>query len=265
MYCRLYPSASITGKKFYNIGAGGFRHPFWTNVDMSNEHYDRLFEAGRFDIAHDLLRREPIPVPENSAELIYTSHTIEHIDDISVKFLLSDCYRMLRPGGVLRIVSPDINLIYRAWQSGDRDFFYWDNDPGQNDNPEAACLKRPLRQATLSQLFLLEFAASVAEISLEGAQERINDEQLNKLFGELPFEDALNYCSSRCPMELQKKYPALHINWFHEKKLKTLLSEAGFSIIYRSGYLQSAAPVMRQRQVFDTTNPEYSLYMEAIR
>src|SRR5262245_44329092 len=78
LYARLYPADSLERKKFYNIGAGGFRHPYWTNVDIPSDHYDQLFANGRRDIPHDLLLKQPIPVADSDAELIYSSHTIEH-------------------------------------------------------------------------------------------------------------------------------------------------------------------------------------------
>ncbi|MBL0072566.1 MAG: class I SAM-dependent methyltransferase [Bacteroidetes bacterium] len=39
----------------------------------------------------------PLPVATDSAELIYSSHTIEHIDDASLQNMLNESYRMLKP------------------------------------------------------------------------------------------------------------------------------------------------------------------------
>ena len=39
LYSSLYPQDSIKNKRFYNIGAGAFSHPCWTNVDYDSEWY----------------------------------------------------------------------------------------------------------------------------------------------------------------------------------------------------------------------------------
>ena len=38
-YQSSYHANSMKMKRFYNIGAGGFYHPYWTNVDYISEWY----------------------------------------------------------------------------------------------------------------------------------------------------------------------------------------------------------------------------------
>jgi|GEM_PF-5507475 len=46
---------------------------------------------------------------DNTFNVIYSSHVIEHLDkDFSVPFVLKECYRTLREGGIIRIVVPDL-------------------------------------------------------------------------------------------------------------------------------------------------------------
>lgn len=49
-----------------------------------------------------------IPVPDESIDVIYTSHMIEHLDRDEVKLFLSEAYRVLVHGGIIRVVVPDI-------------------------------------------------------------------------------------------------------------------------------------------------------------
>ena len=49
------------------------------------------------------------------------------------------------------------------------------------------------------------------------------------------------------------------------KNFKQYLSEAGFSVIYRSGYGQSRLWWMRDLRYFDQTYPQISVYVEAIK
>jgi predicted SAM-dependent methyltransferase len=59
-----------------------------------------------------------------SAQFIYTSHFLEHIDypNEATEFV-RQCYRILRRGGVLRIVVPSIEKIIAAYTNDDKDFF----------------------------------------------------------------------------------------------------------------------------------------------
>jgi predicted SAM-dependent methyltransferase len=262
-YLTAYPTESLSEKRFYNIGAGDFHHPFWTNVDGGNDY--RVNWKGKVSgtIEHDLFDHQPLPVPDNSAELVYTSHTIEHVDDKSVEFLLADCFRMLKPGGTIRIVTPDIDLSYQAWRRKDRSFFYWIGDEYVNKNLEKQCLNTPLLIASTAQIWLEEFAAGASQITTVGGPKRLSDQDLEELFTKMPYENALNYCTSLCSVEQQKLYPFRHMNWFNANKMHRMLSHAGFKTVRKSAYLQSYIPVMRNSGFFDYTQPQLSLYMEA--
>ncbi len=263
VYKLLYPAESIEKKAFYNIGAGRFNHPCWTNVDGESEWYGNLNKPQATGITFDMFAHQPLKVADYSAELIYTSHTIEHADNESVQYLFNDCFRMLKKGGVFRIVTPHTENAYRAWRRGDRAYFYWSEWDSLNVDFERLCLKLPLREATLSQIFLDDFASAAAEITTVGNEKRISDTELEKLFNELPFDKAMDYCISLCSIDDQRKYPFRHMNWFNDDKLITMLKKAGFTSVTKSAYLQSDAPVLRNAKYFDQTLPKVSLYFEA--
>jgi SAM-dependent methyltransferase len=61
----------------------------------------------------DLLGR--LPLSEDSAALVYSSHFIEHIPRSDVPAFLRECLRVLRPGGVLRLVLPDLEEMARTY------------------------------------------------------------------------------------------------------------------------------------------------------
>lgn len=264
-YKKIYPEESIKERRFYNIGAGSFRHPCWTNIDNGSEWYDNLFGVDAAGIDYDLLSRERIPVQDNTAELVYTSHTIEHLDDESVQHIFNESRRILKPGGTLRITCPDIDLEYAAWRNDDREFFFWYNDASNNENLETKMLAKPFRDASITQLFLEEFATHTSELVLDGAEPRISDDEFRSIFNDMPYEEALEHCVSRCPVELQRKYPFRHMNWFNEGKLSRMLRDAGFTDVRTSRYRQSAIAVLRNHRFFDSTLPMLSLYMEAVK
>jgi SAM-dependent methyltransferase len=75
---------------------------------------------------------------DNSIESIYIGQVIEHLNPIhEVPKLLKDCHRMLKPGGVIRMTTPDLDLLIKAYLNDDMDKFaieqpefYRNADPG---------------------------------------------------------------------------------------------------------------------------------------
>lgn len=265
IYRAIYGDDSVNNKRFYNIGAGAFSHSCWTNVDFISDWYKSNNKKTLGGINYDLFLLQPVPVESNTAEIIYTSHTIEHVNNAAVQNLFNEAYRMLKPGGFLRIVTPDTELEYRAWQQNDRSYFYWIDWYSSPEDVKRLKMRKPLNQETTAQIFLENFASQASLIPLKGSPKRIDDEQLSRLFKTMSFEQALDYCTSLCDIEIQKQNPGAHINWFTEKKLREMLQKAGFKTIYRSAYGQSFCSVMRDLNFFDTTIPKVSLYVEAVK
>jgi SAM-dependent methyltransferase len=63
-----------------------------------------------------------LPLADGAAEVLYTSHMVEHMTRAEVARFLDEAKRALRPGGILRIAVPDVDYhvgIYR--ETGDAD------------------------------------------------------------------------------------------------------------------------------------------------
>src|ERR1051326_2208138 len=60
-------------------------------------------------LVHDL--SQPLPFAENSISAVYASHVLEHLYRSQAVALLSECKRVLKPGGVLRLVVPDLHAM----------------------------------------------------------------------------------------------------------------------------------------------------------
>ncbi len=89
-----------------NIGSGATGKPGWVNVD--------LFAAPGVNCVYDC--RRSLPFANNSVQGIFTEHFFEHIDYVEeVPDFLAECYRVLQPGGVLRIIVPDIEKYLKAY------------------------------------------------------------------------------------------------------------------------------------------------------
>jgi len=265
LYHELFPKESITNKRFYNIGAGTFNHPYWTNVDVYSEWYSNMLKNRKF-LNYDLFSLEKLPIPDNSAEIVYSSHTIEHVNDEAAQNLFNEAYRVLRTGGIFRFSTPNIDLEYRAYKKNDRHFFEWIDVYSRPINYNRLKIKIPMRNASTAQIFLHHFASYVSELFIDDSIPKISDKELEEIFQNNSYKDALNYILSKCSLEkLPKLYYGNHMNWWNEKKASEMLDKAGFKKIYRSGYGQSFSPVLRDTSLFDNTHLKVSLYMEAIK
>jgi predicted SAM-dependent methyltransferase len=95
-----------------NIGSGGKGRAGWVNID-ARRHRDS-------ELVLDV--RRGLPLADNQAARIFAEHVVEHLDfrhDIPRVF--GEFHRVLRPGGVLRIVVPDGRRFVEAYISGDNE------------------------------------------------------------------------------------------------------------------------------------------------
>lgn len=59
----------------------------------------------------------PLPLPKACADGIYSQHLIEHITRLQAAQLVRECARVLKPGGWLRLSTPDLAYYVREWQA----------------------------------------------------------------------------------------------------------------------------------------------------
>ena len=262
-YLKYFSEDSIKNKRFYNIGAGGFNHPFWTNIDNISEWYVANTDNTKKGIPYDLLSLSPIPINSNSAEIVYTSHTIEHITDKATQFVFGEVYRILKNNGVFRITTPNIEMAYRAFQENDLQYFQQFITP-QSKIIDGVEVINYERKPSIEQSFLIHHATCLSTVNKFG-NKKFTDNEIQKKFSEEDLETALNYFTSFCTLKIQKKYPGNHINWWNKEKIFDMLNKAGFTKVFLSGYSQSVSPVLRNTYYFDNTYPQNSIYVEAIK
>lgn len=73
----------------------------WTNINFVS--------TGEEVIAHNL--KQGIPLPNESFDVVYHSHVLEHFPKSEAELFVKECYRVLRPQGILRIAVPDLEEI----------------------------------------------------------------------------------------------------------------------------------------------------------
>jgi SAM-dependent methyltransferase len=65
-----------------------------------------------------------IPHASGTVDVVYSSHMIEHLDRREAASFLAECMRVLKPGGVLRLVAPDLRWsILEYMEKGRADEF----------------------------------------------------------------------------------------------------------------------------------------------
>jgi predicted SAM-dependent methyltransferase len=65
-----------------------------------------------------------LPVPDASADVLYSSHMLEHLDQQDALSFLREAKRVLRHGGVIRLAVPDIELkVHQYLETKDADAF----------------------------------------------------------------------------------------------------------------------------------------------
>ena len=93
------------------IGAGPNGKPGWLATDLNAG----VASNGARIIALDATKR--FPIPTSSFDFIFTEHMIEHVNFDDGLSMLSECHRILKPDGVLRVVTPSLGLLLKVLSS----------------------------------------------------------------------------------------------------------------------------------------------------
>lgn len=88
-----------------NLGCGQRYHKDWTNVDFFSNNINVL--------SINLLKG--IPFPDASFDVVYHSHLLEHIPRNNSLPFLKECSRVLKPGGIIRVVVPDLENLVKEY------------------------------------------------------------------------------------------------------------------------------------------------------
>jgi len=99
------------------LNFGCFRQMFygWLNIDILDmAGYAKAFgfEFMKLDV------RKPLPFPDNYADLIYHCHLIEHLTVEQALSFLRECHRIMKNEAVMRIVTPDLDVILNLYLKG---------------------------------------------------------------------------------------------------------------------------------------------------
>jgi SAM-dependent methyltransferase len=232
---------------FCNFGSGAFQHPRWINFDFpgNTEFYKAIqgepgIDFKPIDLCEENLQ---LPLESESVSLIYCAHVLEHLEEAKARSFLCECARILKSGGVMRIVVP----------STDNDFFLSKIINSQDSIEDKVKLSSILSATshTLSSTKTLD-PETVAQDVIT------NDFSAADFFRVSVTERGISAA-------FDPSQPDHHIaHWNHQKFCNAAI-EDGFKYylpLYRG---QTTASPFTNTEVFDTTETHVSLYGELIK
>ena len=87
-----------------HLGCGKRYIEGFTHIDLAKyDHIDFEMPVDKLNIFSN-----------NSIDEIYASHVIEYFDRDKVKIVLEEWYRVLKPGGLLRLAVPNFNSLIKV-------------------------------------------------------------------------------------------------------------------------------------------------------
>ncbi len=88
------------------IGSGPSKLDGWLATDLIPSRPDVVL----------LDANDPFPFDDATVDRIHTEHMIEHVDHPVGTHMLAECFRILKPGGRLRILTPDFDRVIALTQ-----------------------------------------------------------------------------------------------------------------------------------------------------
>jgi SAM-dependent methyltransferase len=99
------------GKLYLHLGCGGVNHDKFVNIDglpAPHIHYIRSID----DLS---------PFKDNTVDLIYAAHCLEHFSHRKTSTVLAEWFRVLKPGGILRLSVPDFDALYEIYKESGKE------------------------------------------------------------------------------------------------------------------------------------------------
>lgn len=99
-----------------HLGCGGNRIEGWYNFDVDPH--------SKADVRANLAKG--IPLRTESVDYIHSEDFLEHINLKEGSIFLADCFRILKPGGVMRLLTPDLrSLVKKLYLGRSKRHLHW--------------------------------------------------------------------------------------------------------------------------------------------
>lgn len=215
-----------------NVGCGQYEIDGFESLDFYSDHY---YKSNRFNRVRYDIRKDSLPYNNENVNTIFCSHVIEHIETKFVSKFFNESYRVLKPGGVLRIVCPDAQYLYMQYKNHPC-YYQW----------------HPLyeTQKDAELCFIDEVAGHKINIPNYGLNREISEYKYDELISLL-----------REGGEFDSNNPSIHINSWDFNRISQLGYDSGFNDIQKSQFQSSYHPFF-QAQDIDIMHPVMSLYVD---
>ena len=217
--------------------------PEWVTVDIDGS-----------DIDHDFRSGKPLPFENNTIQLVFTSHMIEHLDERVCSNVFKEIFRLLKVGGVFRVEAPDLKKIILKYKSNDTEFF--DKLLSKKEREEFG---KTLHQHDIFVGLISCYIENDTHIPV-----RIHKEEVDKNIAIMTDDEFANWCISFQTAE--QKLTGGHIQTVTSEKIIKMLKEAGFTEVCEvtngissDEFMQKKLAGIERSQHRST----YSLYIEA--
>ena len=194
------------------------------------------YKKFRYLIRYCDLRKFPLPFSTHSADAIYISNALEHFSKDDANRLCHEFFRILKTGGVLRIVVPDLEILCRRYLES-----------------IALPLNESLHERAIDDLFD-QMVRKKSGGSQETEEKLSLAAHLKRLVGLEPTPERLG---------------ELHLWMYDRFSLERLLRQAGFQTVKITDYQTSNIPRFKDYYLdHNEDGSEYKkdmLYMEAVR
>jgi predicted SAM-dependent methyltransferase len=128
-----------------NWGCGSHVASGWINSDIK--------DGAGIDLVADI--REGLPLADESMDCVVSVHALPEFAYPEIGVVLAELRRVLVPGGVLRLVLPDLLKGIEAFQRGDPDYFLV--DPAEVSSPGGRFVVHMLWYGYSRTLFTVDF------------------------------------------------------------------------------------------------------------
>jgi len=207
-----------------------------------------------YDMTVDL-----IPFKNETVKNIYCCNFIEHLENKHVEFFFNECLRVLKKNGVLRLITPDPEFLYKNL------FFkssYWDYFKTKVQNFNKKNYNHNL-QIENFDCFIFYFAQQKSRF-----YQKYPDQEYHEFLKSLKYEDLMEELRKNLIFNEDKLNE--HINYFDFKKTREFLEKASKLNNIKSYFILnskkngSISSIMREK-IFDYCSYARNLYVDYLK